>query len=252
VDRGVIIDVETTGLDAATDSIIEIGVVEFVRGASADQVQVAAVYSGLQDPGRPLTAEIVKLTGLTDEMLAGRRIEWGFVTKILADASIVIAHNAEFDTRFLLRVPELQSLNLHWACSLRHIDWDSKGFKTKKLTYLAADAGFVNPFPHRAVFDCCTTLRLVTPYLDELVRNSYQREIRILAAQAPFESKDLLKARGYVWDAQQRVWWRVLGEDRMQEEREFLASQVYRPGCDGHIEQVLPPLGQMESNLIEG
>jgi DNA polymerase-3 subunit epsilon len=243
-ERGVILDLETTGLDPALDSIIEIGIIECVL--TENLPQITNIYGAIEDPGKPLAPEIVALTGLTDEALHGRKIDWRIIRSLLEGASIVVAHNAEFDSNFLMRREELKGLILHWACSVRHIDWDGKGFKTRKLGYLAADHGFVNPFPHRAVFDCATTFKLIAPHIHELASNSYQKDFRVIAVNAPFETKDLLKSRGYFWDGNQRVWTRVLLGNRLAEERKFLSDQIYRKGHDQHIEQELSPLGSSQ------
>ena len=80
---GSIIDVETTGVDSTKDKITEIGVLQFEYdpeqfkdSPGAPELTITGMYAGLQDPGRPLTAEIVKLTGLTDKVLAGKKIDY--------------------------------------------------------------------------------------------------------------------------------------------------------------------------------
>lgn len=227
MDFGLIVDLETTGLDPKTDRIIEIGIVEFAVEGD-EPPQLTRCYGALQDPGRPLAEEITQITGLTDKVLAGQRIDWAIVRGFFEHAAIVIAHNMEFDRRFLECSGELGGLQVHWGCSMRHIDWQRHRFKTTALNYLAADHGFVNPFAHRAVFDCATTFRLVAPHLRELIARSYEREYLVKAVNSPFESKDVLRQRGYRWDPAERCWSRVCSETEMQEERRFLAEQVYR------------------------
>lgn len=243
MDYGLIVDVETTGLDAKKDKIIEIGICEF--GWQKDrQPVVLGLYGGLEDPGRPLPQEIVKLTGITDDALAGQAINWDVVRSAWNRASIIVAHNAEFDRSFLNRRPELQGLHKHWACSVKHIDWHTLGFGSRKLTYLAADHGFVNPFAHRALFDCATTFRLIAPHLSQLVANSFDPEIRFIAWNSPFESKDSLKARGYRWDVELRVWHRTVMSRQADDERLYLATDVYK-GMTRHVEETIlfnPPV----------
>lgn len=235
MDFGLIVDVETTGLNASQDKIIEIGMIEFRVGSRGGSV-ISAMYSGLEDPGVALTEEISRLTGLTDDALRGETIDWGLVRKHWERASVVIAHNAEFDRSFLMMRPELRDVKKHWACSVRHIDWRKKNFGSLKLQYLAADHGFANPFAHRAMFDCATTFRLITPHIGELVESSYEPEYEIIAVGSPFETKDLLKQNGYRWDAEQRVWRKRIGARRLEEERQFLAADIYH-GKPRHVEE---------------
>jgi DNA polymerase-3 subunit epsilon len=227
MDYGVVLDLETTGLDWQKDRIIEIGLVSFAIRDNDPQPQIVNVYSSLQDPEIPLDPLVTKITGLTDDIVRGRRIDWDYVKRELECASIVVAHNAGFDSKFISRIPQLQNMKLHWGCTLRHIDWKAKGFKTMNLSYLAADNGFLNPFAHRAVFDCATTFRLMGPHIHELVENSFRKWFKICAINAPFSTKDVLKERGYFWDANQRFWYKIIGEHQVEAEKAFLQADVY-------------------------
>jgi DNA polymerase-3 subunit epsilon len=235
LDYGLIVDVETTGLSPDKDKVIEFGFVEFLIGVSGTP-QISAMYSGLEDPGFALPPEICQITGLTDEIVRNQSIDWALVRKHWERANIVIAHNAEFDRSFLMSRSELKDMRKHWACSMRHIDWQSKNFGSLKLQYLAADHGFANPFAHRAMFDCATTFRIVAPHLPELVENSYAPQYDIVALGSPFETKDILKARGYRWDAEARAWRKIVNGKQLPGEREFLSKEVYK-GQTRHVEE---------------
>jgi len=227
MDFGLIVDLETTGLDPLNDKIVEIGIVEF--GVEGDEPpRVTRCYGALDDPGVEISPEVQRITGLEPRILAGQRIDWEAVRGFFAKASIAIAHNADFDRRFLERSGRLDGLQVHWGCSMRHIDWRKHNFNTLSLNYLAADHGFVNPFAHRAVFDCATTFRLVAPYLPELIARSYEREYLVKATHSPFESKELLKQRGYRWDPEERCWMRIVPESALTEERRFLQADIYK------------------------
>lgn len=237
MDYGIIVDVETTGLEPNHDSIIEIGICEF--GWTKDEApKLLSTYGALQDPGIAIPSEITKLTGITNACLRDQAIDWRVVRQSWDRAQIVIAHNAEFDRGFLQNIAELRGEPKHWACSVRHIDWVEKGFGTRKLQYLAAEHGFVNPFAHRAVFDCATTFRLIQPHMAELVKRSYEPEIRFYAVGSPFESKDILKAHHYRWDTEKRVWHKTVVQDHAERERAFLAEKVYR-GQTRHTEETI-------------
>ncbi len=90
-------DLETTGLDARSDAIIEIGGVRMRDGAVVDR------FSRFAWPGHPLSAKTVSLTGITDEMLQGAPAPEQAVDEFLDWAGDIplVAHNAEFDTGFL-------------------------------------------------------------------------------------------------------------------------------------------------------
>lgn len=237
MDTGIILDLETTGLDARRDKIIEIGILQFMVHAD-NPPEIVECYSAVEDPQMPLPKEIAEITGLTDNVLAGRKIDWLKVRLLMQTSSIVIAHNADFDRSFLEARPELAGLACHWGCSVKHILWRKKGFTTRSLNYLAADHGFINPFAHRALFDCATTFRLVAPHLNELVKNSYEPEIVVSATGAAFEKKDALRTQGYRWDQEVRVWKKRVLNVELPEEIGFLEAKVYE-GPSRHQQEIL-------------
>jgi DNA polymerase-3 subunit epsilon len=235
MEHGLIVDLETSGLNPEQDQIIEIGLIEFAYQADT-MPMIINMYSGLEEPTQEISEEITRITGITNLMLKGRTIDWEFVRALVERASIVIAHNVAFDSSFLRLRPELAGAEVHWACSAKHIDWTTKGFRTRALNYLAADHGFLNPFAHRALFDAATTFRLVAPHLDELIERSYEKELVVEAVGSPFESKDVLRLHGYRWDPQNRFWFKVVLQSELEAERRFLSEEVYN-GAPRHVER---------------
>ncbi len=71
--------------------------------------------------------------------------------------------------------------------------------------------------------------------LAELLETTRTGVYRIYAHGSPFESKDVLRQRGYRWDPAERCWGRVVGETNLAEERQFLADTVYK-GVPHHQE----------------
>ncbi len=96
-DEFVAFDLETTGLCANTDSIIEIGAVIIKDGKQLDSFQTFV------DPGRKLDAKVIELTGITDDMLKGApKIEEVFPKFLeFVGNRVLVAHNADFDTGFV-------------------------------------------------------------------------------------------------------------------------------------------------------
>jgi DNA polymerase-3 subunit epsilon len=69
---------------------------------------------------------------------------------------LVIAHNADFDRRFLeKRVPVFAEK--HWACSRFDIDWKAEGIRSSALEFVAYALRFFHD-GHRAASDCRATL----------------------------------------------------------------------------------------------
>ena len=93
----IVFDIETTGLSAQTCKIIEIGAVKIREG------EVLERYNTFINPEIPIPEEIVKLTSITDEMVADARKIDEVLPEFLAFVGdrLLIAHNSEFDVGFI-------------------------------------------------------------------------------------------------------------------------------------------------------
>ena len=64
--------------------------------------------------------------------------------------------------------------------------------------------------------------------LSRLLAGAGQTRYKLRATGAPFEAKDKLKARGYRWDGEGRVWWCSLASDTLlSAECDWLREEVY-------------------------
>lgn len=236
--RGVLVDVETTGLDSETDEIIELAMLAFDYSTDGSFVSPANSFDQLRDPDRPISPDVTRLTGITDETVAGQSIDGSSVEAFIADAALVIAHNAAFDRRFCERlVPSFATKP--WACSVREVDWVSEGFESARLSALAAGHGrFFDG--HRALHDCEAVLDVLSRPLPRtgrtalgvLLESARRPRWRIRAERTPFVSKETLKERGYRWEGGKGVargaWCTETEEQSFEAECEFLRAEVYR------------------------
>ena len=244
---GAVVDVETTGLSHHRDQVIEIGIRQFkFNRATGEILSLTSSYSALQDPGEPLDEEIVTLTGITDEMLKGQKINWDEVGSLLKSAQIVVAHNASFDRPFLDQSAPVSAEKV-WACSLRQVDWTKKGFSSSKLDLLNVYHGFFTD-SHRALNDADALLYLLSfkdadtgsPYFLEILNNARKTTVHVVASASPFESKDHLKNRNYRWDVQAKSWSKVIGKEELAAEIIWLETYVYSGTFRGKHTEILP------------
>src|ERR1700722_15183193 len=63
---GIVLDVETTGLDTRNNEIIELGMIKFTFSSQGELHGILDSMSAFQQPTRPISAEITELTGITD------------------------------------------------------------------------------------------------------------------------------------------------------------------------------------------
>jgi len=217
----VLVDVETTGLDPENDAIIELAVMQVVVESEGDNL-VHKVISWtkpeewLQDPGRELPERIAFLTGITDDAVAGQRIDDDRVLAVLSKADLIIAHNARFDRAFI----EQRYLELGprpWACSMSEIDWLTLEMDGKNLGYLLMQSGRFYP-AHHAANDVWSLFKLLTSTparfqlldarccLDLLLEASDAETYRVEALNAPYGFKDRLQVESEEEGLVDRTW----------------------------------------------
>ncbi len=124
VHLGLFVDVETTGLDHRQDEIIELAMIPFRYGENGTLLEALESFHAYRQPSRPISPEIAALTGIDDDVVAGKVIDPDVVDAFAAPAALVVAHNAAFDRRFLERLSPALSTK-PWACSMR----ESEGFE---------------------------------------------------------------------------------------------------------------------------
>lgn len=237
--RVLILDTETTGLDWRAERIIELAMlavdVDMQTGMPVGEVEV---YEDFEDPGGPIPPEIVKLTGITDQDVKGQALNEAKIKDMVARADLIVAHNAGFDRPFVenrLDVFEHKA----WACSFQGINWKAQGLGSAKLEFLCSEFGWFYD-AHRAQVDCHALLRVLSSPLQsdmsgststgllQLFKAAENARTVVKAFGSPFETKDKLKARGYRWDAENRVWYTAVKSDEaLNAEAEWLKSEVY-------------------------
>jgi DNA polymerase-3 subunit epsilon len=240
--RGVYLDTETTGISHKENEVIQICMLPFLYATSPEPNENSIIfgvyppYVGFQEPPHPLTQEIIDLTGITMDMLEGQSLDINEIEAILEKVDIVIAHNAAFDRPFTHDISS-KFKEKKWGCSMSNVPWKEFGFESLKLTHLASDLGFFFE-PHQADKDCLAGLAILAQvdetgdsYFHKLIINAEKDSITIRAVNAPFETKDILKSRGYVWkdgaDGSTKGWETVVSIDNIDAEREWLSAEVY-------------------------
>jgi DNA polymerase III subunit alpha, Gram-positive type len=96
-DTYVVFDVETTGLSAVYDTIIELAAVKIKNGEVIDR------FESFANPHKPLSATIINLTSITDDMLQDAPEVEAVLKRFhrWAEDAVFVAHNASFDMGFL-------------------------------------------------------------------------------------------------------------------------------------------------------
>lgn len=214
------LDFETTGLDRNSDRVIEVGAVLW----STTLNQMLSADAFLVDNEIPITKEITEITGIRKGMIDkfGVHSKTGIdrlLNLVEACEAIVGQNIIDFDMPFAE----------NWAQREKQVfpprliidtKTDLPGVQAKHLGYMAADEGFVNPFPHRALADCLTVLKLISLHdgkrksttFDDIVARANSPRVT-LAANVTREQNQLARKRGYIWaPAPYSVWHKVVKE----------------------------------------
>lgn len=232
--KAAILDTETTGTNPQRDKIIELGIVVVEYDPETGQAyRVLETFNELEDPGCPIPPESTKIHNITDEMVAGKHIDDAAVATLMDGVSLVVAHNAAFDRAFMeRRFPHFE--RKPWGCSFAQVPWNEEGVGSAKLEFIAYRCGF-HYSGHRASVDCHALLEVLqwdlptsgVKVLKRLLENARLPDIKVWALGSPFESKDLLRERGYRWAAERKLWFKAISATALDEEAAWLKATVY-------------------------
>ncbi len=163
----VVFDVETTGSSAGEGAITEIGALKVVRG------QVVGEFATLVNPKRPIQPFVVRLTGITDRMVAEAppAAEVMPLFEEFVEGCVLVGHNARFDCSFVaaarqangltpLPNPVLDTLKLARALV--------PGLKRYRLASLVSHFGVRAAPNHRALADAAATTGVFLKLLELL------------------------------------------------------------------------------------
>jgi DNA polymerase-3 subunit epsilon len=199
---GVILDVETTGLEE-TDEVIELAMLRF-RFDEGGILALDEVFNELREPSVPISEEASRVTGITAETVAGKTITDEQVADFLEGAELVVAHNAGFDRKMVERTfPKAGFDQVAWHCSLEQVDWQGRGKKGKSLESVVLSEGYVYG-SHRADADVIATAFALQSTAEEtafaeMLRRGDTATIQVVAKDARFEAKEVLKGAGFRW-----------------------------------------------------
>lgn len=161
--RFLVLDIETTGLDPATEKVLEVAWVTFHHGAIRG-------YGGtLVNPGAPIPAAATRIHGISDDMvqdapsLAGALVP---MEQLLPHINAVVCHNVAFDLAFLPDLGKPTLCTLAWS----RLAWPQR---SHRLQSLAKEMGLREHLPdlyraaHRALPDAMLTAMLLARLIDQ-------------------------------------------------------------------------------------
>lgn len=229
-------DFETSGLDPKVNSVIEVGMVLWdseirlpVRMISFFVDQPNLVWDqNLLDQGlSTITPDMLSAYGNNAQKSVAQISNW------MGQSDVVLAHNGlHFDRPFYVDWCLRYGIEAHsdklWVDTMYDLELPPKCHKM--LTCMAAFHGFLNPFPHRALFDVMTMLKVVEFYdFNEVVRMA-RIPLITLRAMVSYDDRDLAKARGFYWKSEEKSWIKEIKECYVQKEIEEATFPIKQLG----------------------
>lgn len=164
-------DTETSGAFAVGSEIVEFGAVKWFQGQIIDRLQI------LIKPARPMGEEVIKIHGITNEMVADcppMKDVIGSIHKFM-DGSIGLAHHAPFDMGFITYEFEKYGLPLFTSpvfCSSLLSRKYIHGTENHKLQTLVKHFGIDGGSAHRAADDAQACLYVGLKSLEKIGENA--------------------------------------------------------------------------------
>ena len=174
IDKILILDTETTGLDENEDEVIEIGCILF-------HVASKSVLSQLSFLLPVCTNEAEHINGISPEITKiDQPWEYGLnlFLKLVDCSDLIVAHNVDFDRKWFGK-GKLPEISKKWVCSLEDIDWSFKKSLKIRPSVTALALSFSIPVwsLHRALSDCF--------YISEVFKKCDNLEELLLKATEP-------------------------------------------------------------------
>jgi len=154
----VVFDLETTGLDANKDDIIEIGACKIIDG------RIDETFSTLVNPNRHIPKDATEVNGITDEMVK----DCPTINYILPDfykfcyGSTLVAQNINFDIGFIYAISKKLSYDFNNPLMDTLVMARNKlpGLKNYKLSTIAEKLNVSLINAHRALDDATATAKV--------------------------------------------------------------------------------------------
>lgn len=211
-----LLDVETTGLDPATDQVIEVGAILYSLEHATSLISYSTLVHAETNAAEHINR--IPVNALVTKGVAPN-LAWGMIGNLAEWSDAILAHYAEFERSF--SPPPLLTVK-PWICTKSDIRWPKEHRPEMSLIplTLAHDLGVVTA--HRALADCDMLARLLTRCheLGHDVTAMLERGLRpkvTLIANVSYDDRELAKQAGFRWNAETKQWLRQMVEEDAQD-----------------------------------
>ena len=199
IEKILILDTETTGLDENKDEILEIGGILFHVSSKSVLSQVSFLIPVNKNEAEHINGISADVTNIPQPWEEGLK----FFMQLVDYCDLIVAHNVEFDRKWFGK-GKLPKLQKKWICSLEDINWSFKKKLRSRPSVTDLALSFSIPVwnLHRALSDCF--------YISEVFKKCDNLHELLLKASEPrflykalvsYEDRSLAKNAGFRWNS---------------------------------------------------
>jgi DNA polymerase-3 subunit epsilon len=219
------VDVETTSLDVEDSFVIELGYAIY----DPDREVPIHIMNTLVTPKGPISEEIVQLTGIRQCLLdqfgrSPHEVFSRFLSDLVEyDVKYLVGHNIRKYDDPVIRHNMFRcgvgftNMNLQLIDTMTDLPFEYEP-ASRKLVHLCTDHQFLNYYAHRALFDALACGKLLYTYDFEKVLALAQSPEVTIRAIVSFDDRAKASKRGYRWEADKRMWTKVVKKCHLERE----------------------------------
>jgi len=228
----------TTSLNNKEGDVLRVNLKLSYINKDGNFSKVRKTISFFEDPKRELSIEESKFLDFSIEEKNGSTIDWNLVNNLLNSADLVISHNASFVKPWIAK--HIENLDTIWGCSMEQANWEKDNFPSRSLPVLSVFSGlFYDQKDSALSLDALVHVLVNNNATKDLIIQAKSPDLQLFAANAPFESKDILKERRYRWNPDVGCWWlAVKDKEHGKVESEWLVNNF--PKTEPQIFEIEP------------
>lgn len=203
----IIIDTETTGLDPSNGQVVEVAAILYNVPSRSIIAQMSTLLYAEDNKASDINKISVEALKSVNAVMQQTNI---LALKVMMNqADAVIAHNAQFDHKWLLTIPDLQEVtqNKKWICTKDDVSWNLRKGAALNLVAICVELNIPIINAHRALSDCSMLLQAIETRADiEEFLDKSGKGKELYHAVINFEMRQLAKDEGFIWDNMNKVW----------------------------------------------